>query len=410
MSSKCAYPVPLISVIFSKDAERKAMRKTVNVYLDNSSTTRAYKECAELVADVMYNSYGNPSSLHRKGIEAEKIVKKAREQIADTIKVSPGDIYFTSGGTESDNLAISGACRANRGKHIISTNIEHPAVLNTLQHLEKRGYIVELVPVSKKGAIDTEKLARMIRKDTVLVSCMYVNNEIGTIEPVEKIGKIVKAENPYVAFHIDAVQAYGKIPFTAAQTGADFISLSSHKIHGPKGVGALYVKNKTKLSPIIYGGGQQDNIRPGTENVPGIAGFGLAAKMSCDGIAEKAERMNFLKNRLRDGIVSRLDDVVVNTPTEGAAPHILNISFGYVKSEVLLHSLEAEGIYVSSGSACSSHKKGPSYVLTAIGTDKKMIDGSIRFSLSEFTTVEEIDYTIEKVVENVLKIRKLLKR
>ncbi len=410
MSLKYAYPVPLISVIFSKDAERKAMRQSMNVYLDNSSTTRAYKESAELVADVMYNSYGNPSSLHRKGIEAEKIVKNAREQIADTLKVAPGDIYFTSGGTESDNLAILGACRASRGKHIISTNIEHPAVLNTLQHLEKRGYTVELIPVSKNGVIDAEKLARMIRKDTALVSCMYVNNEIGTVQPVERLGKIIKSENPYTAFHIDAVQAYGKIPFTAGQTGADFIALSSHKIHGPKGVGALYVKNKAKLSPIIYGGGQQDNIRPGTENVPGIAGFGLAAKISCDGIAEKSERMSYLKKRLRDGIVSSLDDVVVNTPAEGAAPHILNISFGYIKSEVLLHSLEAEGIYVSSGSACSSHKKGPSYVLTAIGTDKKMIDGSIRFSLSEFTTVEEIDYTIEKVVENVKKIRKLLKR
>ncbi len=382
----------------------------MNVYLDNSSTTRAYKASAELVADVMYNSYGNPSSLHRKGIEAEKVIKTAREQVANTLKVTPGEIYFTSGGTESDNLAILGVCRASRGKHVLSTNIEHPAVLNTLQHLEKRGYNVELIPVSKKGVVDLEKLSRMIRKDTALVSCMYVNNEIGTIQPVEKIGKIVKAENPYTAFHIDAVQAYGKMPISANQTGADLISLSSHKIHGPKGVGALYVKNKTRLSPIIFGGGQQDNVRPGTENVPGIAGFGLAAQISHDNLLEKAERMIYLRNKLRDGILSRMDDVVVNTPTEGAAPHILNVSFGYVKSEVLLHSLEAEGIYVSSGSACSSHKKGPSYVLTAIGTDKKMIDGSIRFSLSEFTTEEEIDYTIAKVAEHVTKIRKLLKR
>lgn len=382
----------------------------MNVYLDNSSTTRAYKASAELVADVMYNSYGNPSSLHRKGIEAEKVIKTAREQVANTLKVTPGEIYFTSGGTESDNLAILGVCRASRGKHVLSTNIEHPAVLNTLQHLEKRGYNVELIPVSKKGVVDLEKLSRMIRKDTALVSCMYVNNEIGTIQPVEKIGKIVKAENSYTAFHIDAVQAYGKIPISANQTGADLISLSSHKIHGPKGVGALYVKNKTRLSPIIFGGGQQDNVRPGTENVPGIAGFGLAAQISHDNLLEKAERMTYLRNKLRDGILSCMDDVVVNTPTEGAAPHILNVSFGYVKSEVLLHSLEAEGIYVSSGSACSSHKKGPSYVLTAIGTDKKMIDGSIRFSLSEFTTEEEIDYTIAKVAEHVTKIRKLLKR
>ncbi len=382
----------------------------MNVYLDNSSTTRAYKASAELVADVMYNSYGNPSSLHRKGIEAEKVIKTAREQVANTLKAAPGEIYFTSGGTESDNLAILGVCRASRGKHVLSTNIEHPAVLNTLQHLEKRGYNVELVPVSKKGVVDLEKLSRMIRKDTALVSCMYVNNEIGTIQPVEKIGKIIKTENPYTAFHIDAVQAYGKIPISANQTGADLISLSSHKIHGPKGVGALYVKNRARLSPIIFGGGQQDNVRPGTENVPGIAGFGLAAQISHDNLLEKSERMTYLRNKLRDGILSQLDDVVVNTPAEGAAPHILNISFGYVKSEVLLHSLESEGIYVSSGSACSSHKKGPSYVLTAIGTDKKMIDGSIRFSLSEFTTEEEIDYTIAKVVEHVRKIRKLLKR
>lgn len=382
----------------------------MNVYLDNSSTTRAYKASAELVADVMYNAYGNPSSLHRKGIEAEKVIKTAREQVANTLKAAPGEIYFTSGGTESDNLAILGVCRASRGKHVLSTNIEHPAVLNTLQHLEKRGYNVELIPVSPKGVVDLEKLSRMIRKDTALVSCMYVNNEIGTIQPVEKIGKIIKAENPYTAFHIDAVQAYGKMPISANQTGADLISLSSHKIHGPKGVGALYIKNKTRLSPIIFGGGQQDNVRPGTENVPGIAGFGLAAQISHENLLEKSERMTYLRNKLRDGILSRIDDVVVNTPIEGAAPHILNISFGYVKSEVLLHSLEADGIYVSSGSACSSHKKGPSYVLTAIGTDKKMIDGSIRFSLSEFTTEEEIDYTIAKVAEHVTKIRKLLKR
>ncbi|MBQ7096791.1 MAG: cysteine desulfurase [Clostridia bacterium] len=382
----------------------------MNVYLDNSSTTRAYKECAELVADVMYNSFGNPSSLHRKGIEAEKLIKTAKEQFAETIKASANEIYFTSGGTESDNLAIIGACRASRGKHIISTSIEHPAVLNTLQHLEKRGYIVDLLPVSKSGIIDVSKVEKLLRKDTALISCMYVNNEIGSIQPVEKIAKIIKSENPSTVFHIDAVQAYGKIPFSVSSTGADMISFSGHKIHGPKGVGALYVKNKTKLSPIIFGGGQQNNVRPGTENVPGIAAFGLAAKLCNTDFMEKTAKMEMLRNRLRDGIMGQLDDVVVNTPGQNSAPHILNMSFGFVKSEVLLHSLENDGIYVSSGSACSSHKKGPSYVLTAIGSDKKMIDGSIRFSLSEFNTVEEIDYTIDKVTEHVKKIRKLLKR
>ncbi|MBR5614331.1 MAG: cysteine desulfurase [Clostridia bacterium] len=380
------------------------------VYLDNSSTTRVYKEGAELAADIMYNLYGNPSSLHRKGIEAEKLIKRAREQIAETLKVSPAEIYFTSGGTESDNLAIMGACGMSRGKHILSTNIEHPAVLNTLHHLEKKGYTLELVPVKKNGIVDLERLSRMMRKDTALVTAMFVNNEIGTIEPVEKISRIVKSANPTSVFHIDAVQAYGKIPFTAASVNADLISLSSHKIHGPKGVGALYIKNKSKVAPILFGGGQQGNIRPGTENVPGIAAFGLAAEKACLAVVENGARMEFLKNRLRQGIVSRIDDVAVNTPLENSAPHILNVSFANVRSEVLLHSLETDGIYVSSGSACSSHKKGPSYVLTAIGTDRKMIDGSIRFSLSEFTTEEEIDYTIERVAENVKKIRKLMKR
>ncbi len=382
----------------------------MEVYLDNSSTTQAYKSCAELVGDIMYNSYGNPSSLHRKGIEAEKLIKHAKEQIADTLKVSPNDIYFTSGGTEADNLAIMGACGAGRGKHILSTLIEHPAVLNTLRELENKGYSVELIPVQKDGRVDIGRLSRAIRKDTVLVSVMHVNNEIGTIQPIEKIGKIIKSENQFTAFHVDAVQSYGKIPFTAASTGADFISLSAHKIHGPKGVGALYVKNRTKLAPILFGGGQQNNIRPGTENVPGIAGFGLAAQLSCENLEDKANRMSQLKEMLKRGILSNISDVVINTPDEFSAPHILNISFAHVKSEVLLHSLEADGIYVSSGSACSSHKKGPSYVLSAIGTDRKMIDGSIRFSLSEFNTEKEIEYTIEKVVDNVKKIRRLLKK
>lgn len=386
------------------------MKKEMEVYLDNSSTTRSYKECADLVAEIMYNSYGNPSSLHRKGIEAEKRIKYAKEQVAETLKVSPSEIYFTSGGTEADNLAILGVCGANRGKHILSTSIEHPAVLNTLRELENRGYVVDLLPVQKDGTVDINKLSKAIRKDTVLVSVMHVNNEIGTIQPVEKIGKIVKRENPSTIFHVDAVQSYGKIPFTAASLGADLISLSSHKVHGPKGMGALYVKNKVKIEPMIFGGGQQNNLRPGTENVPGIAGFGFAAQRACEKTEEKAYKMSQLRDVLKNGIISNISDVAINTPEENAAPHILNISFAYVKSEVLLHSLEADGIYVSSGSACSSHKKGPSYVLSAIGTDRKLIDGSIRFSLSEFTTEDEIRYTIEKVTENVKKIRKLLKK
>ncbi len=386
----------------------KSALKTI--YLDNSATTRVYKESAEFAADVMYNFYGNPSSLHRKGIEAEKLIKKAKEQIADTIKASPSEIFFTSGGTEADNLAIIGGAEASRGKHIITTSIEHPAVLSALQYLEKKGYTIDRVQVLKNGAVDLEHFSRLLRKDTALVTCMYVNNEIGTIEPVDRIKKILKSANSQALLHIDAVQAYGKIPFTVHTLDADFISLSSHKIHGPKGVGALYVKNKARISPILFGGGQQSGIRPGTENVPGIAAFGLAAEIAHQDFVAKTERMEYLKNRLKAGILSRIQDVHINTPETNAAPHILNVSFAYVKAEVLLHSLENDGIYVSSGSACSSHKKGPSYVLTAIGTDRRLIDGSIRFSLSEFTTEAEIDYTIEKLEEAVKKLRRLLKK
>ncbi len=380
------------------------------VYLDNSATTQVYKESALLAADAMCNFYGNPSSLHRKGIEAEKLIKTAKEQIASTIKASPAEIYFTSGGTEADNLAIIGGCSASRGKHIISTNVEHPAVMATLQHMEKKSYSIDHIPVQKNGIIDLDKFSKMIRKDTALVSCMLVNNEIGSVEPVEKMVRILKKTNPSALFHIDAVQGYGKIPIDVSTLDVDFISLSSHKIHGPKGVGALYIRNKSKIAPIQFGGGQQGGIRPGTENVPGIAAFGLSAEVCHKNMAEKIEKMRYLKNKLKKGIQENIEDVLINTPEENSAPHILNVSFAFVKSEVLLHSLELDGIYVSSGSACSSHKKGPSYVLTAIGVDRKMIDGSIRFSLSEFTTEEEIDYTIEKLAKNVKNIRKLMKR
>lgn len=387
------------------------MKSALNtVYLDNSATTQVYKESVDLAADVMYNLYGNPSSLHRKGIEAEKLIKRAKEQIAETIKASPSEIYFTSGGTEADNLAIIGGCSANRGKHIISSNVEHPAVLSTLQHLEKKGYIIDYIPVFKNGIVDLDRLSHMIRKDTVLVTCMFVNNEIGAVQPVEKMGRIIKSINPATLFHVDAVQAYGKIPFSVSAIDADLISLSSHKIHGPKGVGALYIRNKSKISPTVFGGGQQNGIRPGTENVPGIAAFGLSAEIAHKDIDKKSARMENLKNRLKEGILSRIEDVYVNTPSANSAPHILNVSFAHTKAEVLLHSLENDGIYVSSGSACSSHKKGPSYVLTAVRTDKKMIDGSLRFSLSEFTTQDEIDYTLNCLEETVKKLRRLMKK
>lgn len=382
----------------------------MEIYLDNSATTMAYPECGELVMSVMTKEYGNPSSLHRKGIEAEKIVKNAARQIADTIKVSEKEIYFLSGGTEGDNLAILGTAAAKRGKHIISSSVEHPAVLQTLECLEKNNYAVSYIPVDSNGKIQLNQFERMIKSDTILVTCMLVNNEIGTIQPIKEMSDILKRKCPQALLHVDAVQGYGKLPFTASSLGADMITLSSHKIHGPKGMGAIYIKAGTNIKPILYGGGQQGNIRPGTENVPGIAGFGLAAEISHRNITEKSEKMRTLRNRLKQGILNSLDDVKINTPEEGAAPHILNVSFKGAKSEVILHTLESYGIYVSSGSACSSHKKAPSYVLTAIGLDRDWIDGSIRFSLSEFTTEAEIDYAIEKTADAVKSIRRIMKK
>ena len=382
----------------------------MEIYLDNSSTTKAYPECAAIVASVMTRDFGNPSSLHRKGMAAEKLIKEAKQSIADTLKVKEKEIYFVSGGTEGDNLAITGTAEAKRGKHIIASSVEHPAVLNTLEHLEKKGYKIDYVPVDKNGRCLVERFKALIRPDTILVTVMLVNNELGTIQPVKEMCDILKKKNPGAYFHVDAVQAYGKIPFTAASTGADLITLSSHKIHGPKGVGALYIKEGTRIAPIIFGGGQQNNIRPGTENVPGIAGFGLAAKLCHTDFEEKTKKMNSLKLKLKNRITNEIPDISVNTPSENAAPHILNISFRGARSEVILHTLEKDGIYVSSGSACSSHKKAPSYVLTAIGLGKDYIDGSIRFSLSEFNTEEEIDFTADKLKRAVEQIRKLMRK
>lgn len=378
----------------------------MEIYLDNSATTRPYKRVCDKVSEVMQNTYGNPSSLHRLGIAAEKEIKAARESIADTLGVRPDEIFFTSGGTESNNLAITGVCSAARGGHIISTPIEHPATLNTLNALEKKGRRIDYIPVDSDGIVRLAEFEEMITPDTALVSVMLVNNEIGSVQPVEKMAKILKKRNPNAYLHVDAVQGYCKIPFRQKDLGADLISISGHKIHGPKGIGALYIKKGTKLAPIIFGGGQQGGVRPGTENVPAIAGLGVAAAHCSSKMAESIPMMNSLRNRLRDGICAKIDNVTVNTP-EQCAPHILNISFGGVRSEVILHTLESDGIYVSSGSACSSHKKEPSYVLTSIGLDRGMIDGSIRFSLSEFNTKEEIDKVISVLSTVIPRLRKL---
>lgn len=378
----------------------------MEIYLDNSSTTKPYKEVCDKVFDTMYANYGNPSSLHRLGISAEKEIKAARLDIAETLGAIPEEIFFTSGGTEADNLAILGVAYAARGKHILSTPIEHPAVLNTLKKLEDDGYTVEYIPVDKDGVVILAEFEEMLRSDTVLVTCMLVNNEIGSVQPISDMSRIIKRRCPKCYLHVDAVQGYCKVPCNQRMMGADLISISGHKIHGPKGMGALYIKKGTKISPVVFGGGQQNGIRPGTENVPGIAGIGLAAKKCFLNMKKAVPEMERLKNKLKNELLSNIENIRINSPEKGA-PHILNVSFTGVRSEVVLHSLENEEIYVSSGSACSSHKAEPSYVLTSIGLDRKEIDGSIRFSLSEFTTDEEIDKTVMVLSQLIPRLRKL---
>ena len=375
-------------------------------YLDNSATTRPYDEVVETVARVMKEQYGNPSSLHRLGIAAEKEIKQAKEAIAATLKATPGEIYFTSGGTESNNLAILGTCALSRGRHIISTPLEHPATMNTLLKLQEDGFEVDFIPVDRDGVVSLPAFEDLVRSDTVLVTAMLVNNEIGSVQPISQMAKILKHKNPKALLHVDAVQGYCKGPSVPRELGADLMSISGHKIHGPKGIGVLYVKKGVRLGPLLYGGGQQENLRPGTENVPAIAGLGVAAGLCHQRMPEATAEMARLRQRLEEGICNRISNIKVNTP-ERCAPHILNVSFCGVRSEVVLHSLENEGIYVSSGSACSSHKKEPSYVLTAIGTDRNMIDGSIRFSLSEFNSQEDIDATLDALEGIVARIRKL---
>ncbi|MGN0400495.1 MAG: cysteine desulfurase family protein [Blautia sp.] len=380
----------------------------MEAYLDNSATTRCFEEVKDIVVKTMTEDYGNPSAMHQKGVEAENYVKEAAARIARTLKVQEKEIYFTSGGTESDNWALAGTAYAHcrQGKHIITTVFEHAAVSAPLAALEEQGYEITKIPVDERGNLSMEKLEKAIRQDTILVSTMYVNNEIGAVLPVEEIGKLVHQKNSKTIYHVDAIQGYGKYRIYPKRMGIDLLSVSSHKIHGPKGVGFLYVNEKVKLQPLILGGGQQKGMRSGTDNVPGIAGLGLAAEMVYDGLEEKitAVRENklYLAKRL-----SELENVVMNGPNpEEGAPHILNVSFLGVRSEVLLHTLEEKGIYISAGSACSSHKRAGSAAMAAIGASKDRQESAIRFSLSEFTSREELDYAVEEIQKVLPVLRK----
>lgn len=384
----------------------------MEAYLDNSATTRCYEEVRDIVAKTMMEDYGNPSSMHLKGVEAEKYVKEAAREIARTLKAQEKEIYFTSGGTESDNWALIGTAMANqrRGKHIITTVFEHAAISAPAAWLEEQGFEVTRIPVDSRGNLSMEELAAAIREDTILVSAMYVNNELGAVLPVEKIGALIKKKNPHTLFHVDAIQAYGKYRIYPKKMKIDLLSVSSHKIHGPKGVGFLYVGDKVKIHPLILGGGQQKGMRSGTDNVPGIAGMGEAARIIYEHLEENTSHMRELKEYFR-GELGKIENVEINGPEAGeGAPHILNASFLGVRSEVLLHALEDRGIYVSAGSACSSHKKTGSPSLGAIGLSPERKESAVRFSFSEFTTKEELDYTLETLKSLLPMLRRYARR
>lgn len=381
----------------------------MEVYLDNSATTKAYACVRDIVGKVMCEDYGNPSSMHRKGVEAERYVRGAKETFARILKVQEKEIYFTSGGTESDNLALIGAARANHraGKHLITSSIEHPAILNTMRYLEEEeGFRVTYLPVDAYGRVRLDALQEALCDETILVSIMHVNNEVGAVQPLAEAASIVKAYNRNILFHVDAVQGFGKYRIYPKKMGIDLLSISGHKIHGPKGTGVLYISEKAKVKPIVFGGEQQKNMRSGTENVPGIAGIALAAQEIYRGLDTKVAGMRALKRRLIDGIGQIEHTTVHGLTDETSAPHIISAGFAGIRSEVLLHTLEEKGIYVSSGSACSSNHPAVSGVLKGIGAGKEYLDATLRFSLSEFTTEEEIDYTLETLYNCIPMLRK----
>lgn len=381
----------------------------MEIYLDNSATTKVYPEVAELVTKIMLEDYGNPSSVHMKGVEAEKYVTAATKSIASALKVQEKEIFYTSGGTESDNLALIGCALANKraGNHIITTKIEHPAILNTVKFLESEGFEIDYLGVDEYGVISIDELKSLLKPETILVSIMHTNNEVGSVQPIKEAGDVIKAFNPNILFHVDAVQGFGKAEIFPKKMNVDLLSISGHKIHGPKGIGILYINEKVKIKPISYGGGQQKGLRNGTLNVPGIAGIGLAVSMITKDLKAERERLYELKKYFLTE-AAKIDKIVINGcpkdeaggfDVEKTAPHIMNISVMGVRSEVMLHALEDKGIFVSAGSACASHSKKESSTLKSMGADAERMDGALRISMSGFTAKEEIDTLLDALRE-----------
>ena len=380
----------------------------MEVYLDNSATTKPYSEVVRLMSEVMINNYGNPSSLHRIGKKAEDLLTESRSIIAKSVGCSEGEIYFTSGGTESNNIAILGYAMANKreGTRIITQRTEHAAVLEPYKHLESLGFDVVYIGVDEGGFPNLSELKESIDSNTILLSFMYVNNENGAVFPIDKISAMCNHQK--CRLHVDAVQAYGKINVNVKSLSCDMLTLSSHKIHGPNGIGALYVKQGVKINPIVFGGSQEKGLRSGTQNIASAAGFAKASQLKLSSLESDSIKIALLKERLKTGLCKKIENVKVNSP-EKSVHSILNVSFPGVKSEVLLHVLESKGIYVSTGSACNSKKKKYSYVLEEMGLKDNETDSAVRFSLSSFNTEEEIDYTINVLEKEIPILRKIMK-
>jgi len=382
------------------------------IYLDNAATTRPYDEVREVVADMMHHTFGNPSSLHHLGVRAEEVLERSRQVIAAALQVQPREIIFTSGGTETNNMVLKGTARAHRrkGKHIIASAVEHQSVLKTLQTMEQEGYEVTLLPVDADGLVSLQALEDALREDTILVSIMHANNETGAIQPVERISEILRRHPSPALLHADAVQSFGKVPLHPRASGIDLLTLSAHKVHGPKGVGALYRGENMRLTPLVEGGEQEQGLRSGTQNLPSVAGFARAVEMNFEGSFGKQNHMLQLRDALKDRLAEIFEEVRVNTPGEQhAAPHILNVSFPGLKGEVLLRNLEEKSIYVSTGSACTSGKNKPSHVLKAMGLTKEEVEGALRFSFSWENHQEEVDQVMEHMEPAVKRLKKLIR-
>ena len=384
----------------------------MEAYLDNSATTRCYAEVKDIVVKTMMDDYGNPSAMHQKGVESERYVKEAAGQIAATLKVQEKEIYFTSGGTESNNWALIGTALANRrqGNHIIISSIEHPAVSAPAEFLESQGFEVTRLGVNTQGQISLEELKEAIRPETILVSVMFVNNEIGAVEPIVEIGELIKQVNPKTYFHVDAIQAYGKFRILPKKCISICFPRADIRFTDRKEPDSYISVKKMKIVPIIYGGGQQKGMRSGTDNVPGIAGLGVAADMVYTDFDKKIQQLYALKERMAEGL-SKLGDITVNgMPLMEGAPHIMSVTFHGVRSEVLLHTLEEFGVYISAGSACSSHKRKPSATLTAMGLSRADVESTVRISFCEENTFEEVDYCLEALGKTIPMLRRYARR